>query len=273
MSALRPVDTAVPASSFGENEPLYFRIYGNYAGAGPRFYDPATLPWTAILRRECPAIRAELQAYLEHGGRFAEHFIPDRVDIRGWGGIKLVTQRRPYRQALRAFPHTASVLATIPDLVSASFSVLEPGARLPQHCGDTNLFYRAHLGLVVPGPAELCGIEVDGERRGWEEGGVVVFNDARRHYVWNLSDRPRIILMCDVMKPEYGGGNLRNCSLVLGAIALLYLQFRVPFLQRLPRPAIRAMHEAASLPFRAYLAACAWPPGLAPDRRHGATLE
>lgn len=241
-------------------EPVYFRVYGNYSGSGPRFYDPMTLPWTASLRRAYAGIRAELETYLNNGGAFDRHFVPDRVNIQGWRGIKLVTARRPYWKALRAFPYTASVLASIPDLVTASFSVLEPGAVLPQHCGDTNLFYRAHLGLMVPDSVDRCGIEVDGERRGWTEGQVLVFNDARRHHVWNFADRPRVILMCDVIKPEYGGGTNWNCAQVLGAVSLLYVQFRAPLLARLPHWATGLLHQAASLPFWVYLAFKAWPP-------------
>ncbi|GBD26683.1 hypothetical protein HRbin30_02023 [bacterium HR30] len=240
-------------------EPLYFRVYGNYAGSSPCFYDADGLAWTAVLRRAYPRIRAELEAYLDRGGALERHFVPDRVEIRGWSGIKLITARRPYWSALRTFPYTAAVLASIPDLVSASFSVLEPGAELPAHHGDTNLFYRAHLGLIVPGPPELCGIEVEGERRGWAEGEVLVFNDARRHRVWNFTDKSRVILMCDVVKPEYGGGTKRNCARILGTVALLYLQFRVPILRRLPRSVTAVLHEVSSLPFWTYLLFRGWP--------------
>ncbi len=76
-----------------------------------------------------------------------------------------MTARRAYWPALRAFARTAAVLASVSDLVSASLrSALEPRAELPEHHGDTNLFDRAHFGLIVPGPPDLCGIKVEGER-------------------------------------------------------------------------------------------------------------
>jgi hypothetical protein len=256
-------------SDGNRTEPRYFRIYGPYRGNGPRFYDPESLPWTALLRREAGNIRDELIRYLGRGGRFQPHFVPDRVRLDGWRGIRLVTARRPYRAAWEAFPHTVEVLRQIPDLVTASFNILEPGASLPAHHGDTNLFYRAHLGLFVPGSLDRCGIEVAGERRGWEEGKVLVFNDAYLHHVWNFTDRPRIILICDVMKREYGGGSRRNCSLLLGAIALMYFQFRVPFLLRLPRPLTALLHQCLSWPFFAYLLVNAWPGAKYPYPRGG----
>lgn len=247
------------------SEPPYFRVFGDYTTRGPRFYPEEELPWTRLLQQEWRTIRREFEQFVQNGGEFERHFVPDRVEIRGWQGVKLLTARRPYRRALAAFPHTAAVLASIPNLVSASFSILEPGAVLPPHHGDTNLFYRAHLGLIVPGDVEVCGIEVGGERRGWREGEVLVFNDAQRHRVWNLSDRPRVILLCDVLKSEYGGASWKNCARILGTVALLYAQFRVPLLGRLPRPVVRCLHQAISAPFYAYLVLCGWPRWHAPS--------
>ena len=111
-----------------------------------------------------------------------------------------------------------------------------------------------HLGLVVPGDVEECGIQVDTERRGWGEGEVLVFNDARKHFVWNHSDRPRVILVCDVMKPQYGGATPRLCGRVLGSIVVMFAQARLPALRRLPARLLRLLHAAASVPFQTYLA-------------------
>lgn len=236
-------------------EPAHFRIYGDYAGDEPAFYDADQFPWADALRCNWRAIREEFEDYVHRqGGVLRPNFVPDPVPIRGWLGVNFFTCLRRYDDNCRRFPKTVAVLESIPDLASAFINQLEPHSSLPPHHGDSNTLYRVHLGLIVPGGVETCGIEVGGQRAGWREGEVLVFNDARKHSVWNDSDRARVILVCDVMKQRYGGATPRACARVFGSIAITFLQTRVPALRALPRPLLRALHEAATLPFHAYLA-------------------
>lgn len=238
-------------------EPPHFRNFGDYAGSDPAFYDPDALPWVSALRRDWAAIRAEFEDYAYRRGRaLTPNFVPDPVPISGWLGITFCTLRRRHDRLCREFPRTMRALEGVPGLASAFINLLEPHASLPPHFGDTNIFYRVHLGLIVPGGVDGCGMEVDGERTGWGEGEVFVFNDARRHRVWNDTDRPRVVMVCDVIRPEFGAATARRCAQVYGSIVVTFLQTRVPSLRRLPRPLQRAMHELATLPFHAYLAVC-----------------
>lgn len=237
------------------HDPPHFRLYGDYAGSEPAFYRADDFPWTRTLRERWHVIREEYEDYVYRKGHTPRpNFVPDAVRITGWRGVNLFTYLRAYRDNCRHFPRTLAILRGIPDLASAYINLLEPRSSLPPHFGETNTLYRVHLGLIVPGDVEECGFEVDGERTGWGEGEVIVFNDARRHYVWNRSDRPRVILVCDVMKPHYGGATPRTCARVLGAIVVVFLQSRLTVLRRLPRGLLAALHAAAALPFRVYLA-------------------
>jgi len=248
-------------------DPPHFRLYGPYPGTEPAFYRPDDFPWVETLRRNWTVIRDELVDYVGRQGRtLPANFIPDAVDVTGWRGVTLFTCLRRYRANCRAFPRTTAILESIPEIVSAFINLLEPHTELPAHYGDSNLFHRAHLGLIVPGGVEVCGMEVDGERMGWREGEVFVFNDARRHAVWNRGDRPRVVLVCDVMKPQYGRATAGRCGRVLGTIAATFLQARVRPLRRLPRPALRALHAGASAPFQVYLALCGMRPRRRPSR-------
>jgi len=236
------------------SEPAHYRIYGDYAGAEPAFYRPDDFPWVDTLRRNWTAIRREFEDYAyRQGHTLKPNFAPDPVPLTGWRGIPFFTCLRRYDENCRRFPETVAVLESIPNLVSAFINLLEPHSRLPPHHGDTNTVYRVHLGLIVPGGVEQCGMQVDAERVGWREGDVFVFNDARRHFVWNDSERDRVVLVCDVAKPQYGGATPRACAKVLGSIAITFLQTRLRPLRRLPPAALRGLHEAASLPFRVYL--------------------
>ncbi len=236
------------------SDPPHFRLYGDYAGTEPAFFPADALPWVDVLRRHWRVIREEFEDHVaRHGGTLPVNFVPDAVEVTGWKGVTLFTCLRRYRANYRAFPRTVAVLESIPEIASAFVNLLEPHAELPPHHGDSNLFHRAHLGLIVPGGPEECGMDVDGERTGWAEGEVFVFNDARRHTVWNRTGRPRVVLVCDVVKPHHGPATPRLCGRVLGTIAVTLLQARLPGLRRLPRPALRALHACASAPFQVYL--------------------
>ena len=231
-------------------EPLHFRIYGPYDGTEPRFYDPEDFPWVEILRANWRTILAEVESYrARHGRRLQPIFIPDTENIDGWSSVNLLSLglAKPKNQA--SFPETTRITAQIPNLASVFVKLLEAGASLPAHNGDSNCMYRCHLGLAVPDGVERCGIEVGGERAGWTEGDVLVFNDAYEHSVYNETQRDRIILICDVVKPEYGGPTPRVCGRVLGTMPVTYLQSRFPAARRLPHAVLRALHGAASMSF------------------------
>ncbi len=242
-------------------EPPHFRIYGDYAGSEPSFYAPADFPWAEELQRNWSVIRQEFEDYFyRQGHALKPNFVPDPVPITGWLGVNFYTLLRRHDANCRQFPKTVAVLESIPNLASAFINLLEPHSSLPPHYGDTNVVYRVHLGLIIPGDESQCGMEVDGERTGWKEGEVFIFNDARRHFVWNDSDRQRVVLVCDVVKPHYGGATPRACAQAYGSIVITILQTRMPAMRRLPYWVVRVLHEAASLPFHAYLALFGWRP-------------
>jgi beta-hydroxylase len=65
---------------------------------------------------------------------------------------------------------------------------------------------RCHLGLIVPRGPGRCEIEVDGTFNRWQEGRVLLFDDSRRHEVWNDTAEERVALLFDVVRPMRGPG-------------------------------------------------------------------
>ena len=51
--------------------------------------------------------------------------------------------------------------------------------------------------IIPPG----CTFRVGGERRTWELGKALVFDDSIEHEVWNDSDVPRAVLIFDIWSP------------------------------------------------------------------------
>ena len=92
------------------------------------------------------------------------------------------------------------------------FSILEPGKRIPPHRGPFNGVLRVHLGLLVPAPAEKCGLRVAGSEHFWQEGRAFVYHpvvergEASRKAVKNLmqrffQDSPELLIL-NVLEDE-----------------------------------------------------------------------
>ena len=126
---------------------------------------------------------------------------------------------------IRQCPETWRIVQRIPGLKTAMFSIFEPGKHLPAHRGPYNGVLRLHLGLIVPdAPAEDLAIQVDEQICQWHEGKALIFDDAYRHEAWNLTDRTRVVLFVDFVKP------LRFPARVLNWL-LLNLAVFTPFIR------------------------------------------
>lgn len=126
------------------------------------------------------------------------HLYEGKWDVYGiyWGGRE--TERHT------GAPLTKQVLAPWQSIVfNAGFSLLRPGVKIKPHIGYTADVLRFHLGLSVPSTdAQVTGIRVGAETRPWVEGEAFLFDDTLEHEAWNVSDKPRIILLVDMLRPN-----------------------------------------------------------------------
>jgi beta-hydroxylase len=97
-------------------------------------------------------------------------------------------------------PRTTKLLAKIPSVNAAMFTLLPPGSRLGAHRDPFAGSLRYHLGLVTPNSPE-CFIVVDGEKYYWKDGEAVMFDETYIHTAENRTDVTRVILFCDVERP------------------------------------------------------------------------
>jgi ornithine lipid ester-linked acyl 2-hydroxylase len=109
-------------------------------------------------------------------------------------------------------PITAALLAQVPNLQTAWFSIIAPGYHIPPHRGVTKGILRAHLGLLVPRDFRRCYIRVDQEIKSWEAGKLFVFDDTYEHEVFNATDEERVILLFDFDRPMSWRGRLVNST-------------------------------------------------------------
>lgn len=173
------------------------------------WWDPAAFAWTRTLEAATEDILAEAQAadqdlayYLDDDDRAAA---PGRDadglthPAFGWRGVIFRRAGRWNRALCQRYPRTISAITAAPLAAGdVMLSVMAPSSKIVPHTGLTNLDLTCHLALDIP-PG--CGIEVGDETRTWQRGKTLVFDDTFRHWAWNPSDRPRLVLLFDFWHP------------------------------------------------------------------------
>ena len=182
------------------------------------YLDAEHFPWAGVLEEHWRDIREELDAVLVHQGDLpAFHEIAadvSEIAHDGWKTYFFCGYGFRANGNCARCPRTAALLDGIPGLTTAFFSILPAGARLPPHRGPWGGVIRYHLGLVVPEPADACGISVDGRVAHWAEGRSLVFDDSYEHTAWNESGAVRVVLFLDVLRPCHLPGSLVNRAVV-----------------------------------------------------------
>ncbi len=65
--------------------------------------------------------------------------------------------------------------------------------------------------------------------KSWEEGKIIMFSECHLHTAWNHSDKRRIILSFDTMRPEFASKKHIICARVLAAETLFFLNNSFPW--------------------------------------------
>lgn len=220
---------------------LWFSLYDfsfNYNGTEPEFIE-GEFDWAIDFQKNWRLIRDELTAYLNQHEPEA-YFNSSMVNTQNtWKTISLKWWDIEFRKRQASFPITTSILKKYPALLSLSFNQLEPHGRILPHCGDTNAIYRCHLGLVVPDQLPSTGFRVREETRSWKEGEWLVFMDAYNHEAFNQSEKKRVIMVVDVLRPEFIRSRTKVISVVLTSLFLQKRAQQLAFLYKLPHGMIR----------------------------------
>src|SRR5256714_15656474 len=91
-------------------------------------------------------------------------------------------------------PETCRVLARVPNMIQAFFSILEPGKSVPEHEGPYLGYLRYHLGLRVPAH-NSPKLVVNGQDYVWREGEGVAVRDQLPHFGRNTSAGEKDVLV------------------------------------------------------------------------------
>jgi aspartyl/asparaginyl beta-hydroxylase (cupin superfamily) len=234
------------------------RAFGRFSAVGTEpFLDPSEFSWTALLEEHYPAIRAEAERVLRVRDALPnfQNIAPDQIrltDDDQWKTFWFVGYGVWDDPNCIRCPTTAAILHAIPGLTTGFFSILGPGKRLSSHYGPYRGVLRHHLALIVPEPADACGIRVGDQVRHWVEGSSLVFDDTYEHEAWNDTDGSRVVLFLDVKRPLRPPMNWLNTAIIRAVAAS-------PFAK-----AARAQHLAREETFTA-----TWNAVLGPTSRPG----
>jgi ornithine lipid ester-linked acyl 2-hydroxylase len=196
------------------------RLNVKYAKLGnPCVYDNALFPWTAEIEREWRTVRRELERVLTRKDDLA-NFQDISADVAtitrdaGWKTFLFTGYGISSRPNIALCPETWRIVQRVPGLKTAMFSIFEPGKHLPPHRGPYNGVLRLHLGLMVPDPRESVAIRVGPHILHWQEGRVLIFDDAYEHEAWNRTGALRVVLFVDFVRPLRFPANLLNWVLL-----------------------------------------------------------
>lgn len=178
------------------------------------FLDPGDFPWARLVESAYPDILRELRdvqskEVIPNFQEISEDQYEITTDDK-WKTYFLYGYGHREERNCERCPATDRVLRMIPGMMTAMFSILEPGKVIPPHRGPYNGVLRYHLGLVVPDGGSTSGIRVGDETRGWQPGKSLIFDDSYDHEAWNRSARQRVVLFVDFERPLYFPFNILN---------------------------------------------------------------
>ncbi|HEX3799621.1 MAG TPA: aspartyl/asparaginyl beta-hydroxylase domain-containing protein [Verrucomicrobiae bacterium] len=191
----------------------------------PPIYDSKTFPWAAEVEAGWKSVRAELDQVMKYRDQIPSfHEIMKEVTTittdANWKTYFLAGIGMDCAENARRCPETMKVLAKIPGMKTAFFSILSPRKHIPAHRGAYNGILRLHLGLLVPEPREQCRIRIGNDYRSWTEGKTLIFDDTFNHEVWNDTDGYRVVLFVDFARPlKFPFHQMNEALLNVGTLA------------------------------------------------------
>lgn len=201
---------------------LWFSLYDKeiYRGNEDAFIESFNHEGYEILKNNHKLVYDELKKYLTKF-QFEPQFNNTMVEIpKSWKVRSLRVWGVEMYDIQEHFPETMKLVNAIPYVVNIGFNLLEPHSKIKPHCGDTNANYRCHLGLLVPEDYKKCVMKVKNIEKHWKQGEIISFLDAHEHEAWNNSNEQRIILLFDVLKPEFETQKNKVCATVLSSFYL-----------------------------------------------------
>ena len=199
----------------------------------PAFYNSEEFEWGTYIEQNYASINNEVQEVMS-GNAFTpkNYFIEGLNESAEWKTYSFLTWGIKVKKALKNSVAIKQMIQENPQIVSVSINVLGPKSSIKPHFGDSNAFYRCHLGIQVPGELPDCGFKVNDVSRSWEKGKLLIFSDANKHEAWNNTGENRVILLFDVIKEEYMRKKFFICIRIRSFLVLQWLFEKYPWIKK-----------------------------------------
>jgi aspartyl/asparaginyl beta-hydroxylase (cupin superfamily) len=208
------------------------RLLARYSLVGdPVVFEPSMFDWTKLLEENWEPIRDEAQRLLEIRDALQGFHEVSPYQSRiskgdSWKTVWLYGFGHRSDIVSELCPVTARIVASVPELQSAFFSMLSPGTHIPPHSGVYKGLINVHLALLVPREHERCRMRVADQTLTWQPGKTLVFDDTNEHEVWNDTDEERVVLFLQFHRPFRSPG--RELSQLFLRALRLTAYVRVP---------------------------------------------
>ncbi len=174
-------------------------------GGRQTFFKTGDKAWVQQLESKSDKIREELLAVMrsERIPGLQEFFEEQQVltKAQDWQSYILSLYGFDHIAHCEACPNTFAAIDEVPGMSVAMFSILKPGKHIPLHRGPYPGVLRLHLPLVLPDKNEECYLLLDGEKRHWNFGEALLFDDTYEHEVYNNTTDTRVVLFVDIIRP------------------------------------------------------------------------
>lgn len=225
-----------------------------YNGTEPPIYDVRKIPEVKMIEDNYNIFKDELTSILNNEETRQKAFKKRSYSKSpNWTQIELMLYGLSYQDKIDLFPQTHEILTKIEGVSTVYFSFLDKNARIKAHNGDTDAFYRIHLGIDIPDGLPNCGMEVAGNQFEWQEGKCIAFNDIYYHTAWNLTDKKRVVLIIDLLLPKHRNQPDKiNSGVITTLIISRSYKYVGIFIELLPRILTRAIHPVLHFFVRGY---------------------
>ena len=214
---------------------VWYSYKGKYSGKNPPFYNLDGIAWYDKLKYNLPDIRDKLLPFLKTDGiDIQEYFNTSMVEGTGWEGVSFMFWKLRNEKIISKGRDVFEYFNDIPGIVSLSVSILQPKTIIKGHHGDTDATYRFHIPVYIPAQLPDCGLTVAGTTKPWIENEIICFCDACFHAAWNMADKPRIIMIMDVIKDEFLPQTDKICANVLSSLKYQHFSLKYKFVKKFP---------------------------------------
>eukprot|EP00747_Dinoflagellata_sp_TGD_P170082 gnl/TRDRNA2_/TRDRNA2_200721_c0_seq1.p1 gnl/TRDRNA2_/TRDRNA2_200721_c0~~gnl/TRDRNA2_/TRDRNA2_200721_c0_seq1.p1 ORF type:complete len:432 (-),score=60.07 gnl/TRDRNA2_/TRDRNA2_200721_c0_seq1:60-1202(-) len=180
-------------------------------------WDTQQMPMGRFLEESHHVFREELQAIIDDPRDLYKQLMnldPSREHLANpgaWDTLRIVRYHHWYDIFCEAAPRTCELIKSRPEIMKCPFMnvnyvKLNPGAHLKPHFGNGPRL-SAHLSVIAPEPMR-AGMTVGDERRLWQEGKAIIFDDTYPHCVSHWGAKPRFVMLvwfchpCDENHPH-----------------------------------------------------------------------